>query len=281
MNKYYLTLGVLILIIFGSLSGTILYIHKQQSESNALNQKSSLDTDETEITETGVNAIESTPTPTKTSTTNTKTNTQTTKTLLTTSSVGTHSSKSNCWIIISSKVYNVTNFLDIHPGGVISITPYCGKDATIAFNSNTVGHSHSSYARSLLPSYYVGDIGSQLTATPTPTPLSNQNPITLDGQTISTHNSQQSCWIIISGSVYDVTSFLSIHPGGVSAILGYCGSDASDAFNTRAAGHSHSSYARSLLPTYFIGTVGGTASATSTPSGTTQTPPRLRDWDDD
>lgn len=169
------------------------------------------------------------------------------------------------------------------------MTPYCGKDATSAFNSSSIGHNHSSYARSLLPSYFVGNLGSQISPTPTPTatptttstPTPAQTSISLTQDVISSHNSQQSCWIVISNSVYDVTSFLTIHPGGVSAILRFCGSDATSAFNTKSAGHSHSSYARSLLPTYFIGTTGGTITSTPTPSGNTPTQLPRGGWDDD
>ncbi|KXT17406.1 hypothetical protein AC579_5740 [Pseudocercospora musae] len=40
------------------------------------------------------------------------------------------------------------------------------------------------------------------------------------------HSSRQSCWVIISGKAYDVTSFLDQHPGGPNAILRFAGKDA-------------------------------------------------------
>lgn len=33
------------------------------------------------------------------------------------------------------------------------------------------------------------------------------------------HVSRESCWVIISGQVYDVTDFLDEHPGGAGVIL--------------------------------------------------------------
>ncbi|KAF4873379.1 Cytochrome b5 isoform A [Colletotrichum siamense] len=40
---------------------------------------------------------------------------------------------------------------------------------------------------------------------------------------VGTHNSRNSCWIIVSGHVYDVTDFLDEHPGGAGVILRYAG----------------------------------------------------------
>lgn len=44
------------------------------------------------------------------------------------------------------------------------------------------------------------------------------------------HNTRDSCWVVINGEVYDVTSFLSDHPGGIAPILKVAGSDATRVF---------------------------------------------------
>ncbi|KAK2463103.1 hypothetical protein APHAL10511_004758 [Amanita phalloides] len=46
------------------------------------------------------------------------------------------------------------------------------------------------------------------------------------GKEVATHNSRESCWIIVHGKVYDVTDFLDDHPGGSNIILKYAGKDA-------------------------------------------------------
>ena len=45
-------------------------------------------------------------------------------------SVLTGSSRDSCWVVINGQVYDVTDFLDEHPGGAAIILKYGGKDAT-------------------------------------------------------------------------------------------------------------------------------------------------------
>jgi cytochrome b involved in lipid metabolism len=53
---------------------------------------------------------------------------------------------------------------------------------------------------------------------------------------VAAHNTAGDCWAIINGSVYDLTSWISRHPGGERAIEGLCGKDGSAAFNAQHAG---------------------------------------------
>ncbi|CCM00904.1 uncharacterized protein FIBRA_02950 [Fibroporia radiculosa] len=41
--------------------------------------------------------------------------------------------RSSCWVIISNRVYDVTDFLPEHPGGAKIILKYAGRDATAAY----------------------------------------------------------------------------------------------------------------------------------------------------
>ena len=56
---------------------------------------------------------------------------------------------------------------------------------------------------------------------------------------ISTHNNQSSCWTIINGKIYDITSFISSHPAGVRKILEGCGIDATNLYG-RVGAHDQS-----------------------------------------
>ncbi|XP_024995770.1 cytochrome b5-like [Cynara cardunculus var. scolymus] len=74
--------------------------------------------------------------------------------LLSLEEVSKHDSKTDCWLIISGKVYDITPFLDDHPGGDEVLVLATKKDATEDFED--VGHSQN--ARNMLTEYYVGDI---------------------------------------------------------------------------------------------------------------------------
>lgn len=47
--------------------------------------------------------------------------------------VGRHSTKDSCWIIIKGKVYDVTKFASLHPGGRRVLSIVAGKDASKEF----------------------------------------------------------------------------------------------------------------------------------------------------
>jgi cytochrome b involved in lipid metabolism/NAD(P)H-flavin reductase len=67
--------------------------------------------------------------------------------------VAKHNQEGDCWIIIDGKVYDSTQWLDMHPGGVGSIMSYAGSDASDEFRA-----IHSSYAREKLTEMFVGDL---------------------------------------------------------------------------------------------------------------------------
>ncbi|KAJ6783261.1 hypothetical protein PWT90_09772 [Aphanocladium album] len=53
----------------------------------------------------------------------------------------------------------------------------------------------------------------------------------LDAAEVARHNTADSCWVILYGKVYDVTSFLSEHPGGSKIILSLAGQDATEDYD--------------------------------------------------
>lgn len=65
-------------------------------------------------------------------------------------------------------------------------------------------------------------------------PAPTQSGITM--ATVAEHNTKASCYTAISGSVYDVTAWISQHPGGASAIIGLCGKDGTAAFSGQHGG---------------------------------------------
>ncbi|KAG6484660.1 hypothetical protein ZIOFF_053181 [Zingiber officinale] len=78
--------------------------------------------------------------------------------------VAKHKVVKDCWLLIDGKVYDVTPFMEDHPGGdeVLlastdsSLDLSLGKDATNDFED--IGHSTS--ARDMMAKYYIGQIDS-------------------------------------------------------------------------------------------------------------------------
>lgn len=69
---------------------------------------------------------------------------------------------------------------------------------------------------------------------------------------VAKHNSSASCYTIVDGGVYDLTDWISRHPGGPYAIESMCGVDATDAFMSQHGGQRRST---SILEQYKIGTL--------------------------
>ncbi|KAI0121912.1 FMN-dependent dehydrogenase-domain-containing protein [Daldinia grandis] len=54
----------------------------------------------------------------------------------------------------------------------------------------------------------------------------------LDAAELAKHNTPSSCWIVVSGKVYDVTPYLGDHPGGPTILVKNGGTDATAEFRT-------------------------------------------------
>lgn len=82
------------------------------------------------------------------------------------------------------------------------------------------------------------------TVTPTPsttgsTSVSATVTTTTGGYTlaeVAKHNSASNCWTAINGGVYNVTPWISEHPGGAQAIISLCGIDGSATYNDQHGG---------------------------------------------
>jgi len=53
---------------------------------------------------------------------------------------------------------------------------------------------------------------------------------------LAKHSSKTDCWVVYKGAVYDLTSWLPRHPGGINAIAPYCGNQGFEAAFIRQHG---------------------------------------------
>ena len=88
----------------------------------------------------------------------------------------------------------------------------------------------------------------------TPTPVVSATPTpTIAGYTmeqVKANNSAQKCWSAINGQVYDLTTWISSHPGGASAITSMCGTDGTTAYINQHKGQTQPA---SRLAGYLLG----------------------------
>ena len=55
--------------------------------------------------------------------------------------VATHNSSTSCWTAINVNIYDVTAWINQHPGGPQAIIALCGKDGSAAFNGKHGGQA--------------------------------------------------------------------------------------------------------------------------------------------
>ncbi len=92
------------------------------------------------------------------------------------------------------------------------------------------------------------------------TPAPSKSPVVpstlqLTAAEVAKHDSASDCWSIVKGKVYDLTSFVSRHPGGQSEIKAICGRDGSSSFLSQ---HSGDSQANNQLSGFVLGELNAT-----------------------
>lgn len=77
------------------------------------------------------------------------------------SEISTHNSAQDCWSIVKGNVYNLTSYVQKHPGGASVIKNICGRDGSNAFSNK---HGSSSKPNNVLSGFLLGSVGSQISA---------------------------------------------------------------------------------------------------------------------
>ncbi len=65
-----------------------------------------------------------------------------------------HNSHNDCWIVVKNNIYDITNYVNLHPGGILCIAKYAGKRADDVFKYN---HHHGRYLR-MISKYKIGKL---------------------------------------------------------------------------------------------------------------------------
>lgn len=171
---------------------------------------------------------------------------------LSTEEIKKHNKSDDLWLIVDERVFDVTRFVNQHPGGLDALLNNSnGRNATAAF----FGKQHKPHVYPMINEYFVGYVFNE--GVDEDFVNSNKKKIACEAKVklwreqytlsqVAEHKTETDAWIVIDGSVYDVTSYVGEHPGG-DIILDHVGTDASVAFK------DHPPYVRDLLKGYFIG----------------------------
>ena len=108
--------------------------------------------------------------------------------------------------------------------------------ATSAASSDTTGTSAASSG----------------TTTATGTPGTSGAGKTYPMAVFNDHDNETSCWTVINDGVYDVTAWISQHPGGPARIKGLCGQDGTSQFTGQ---HQGAELPMQRLASFKIGTL--------------------------
>jgi cytochrome b involved in lipid metabolism len=186
-----------------------------------------------------------------------------------------HNTAKDCWTVVNSNVYDLTSYIARHPGGASVLTVICGKDGTQAFTGQ---HAGAQKPNADLSSLLVGPLsaasassGSSGSSGATKAPLAT----TFTAAEVTKHNTGTDCWSVVNGKVYDLTSYVTGHPGGATVIKAICGKDGSASF---AGQHGSASKPNNVLAAFLLGPL---VSGGSLPSATVRGGEESEEGDDD
>lgn len=137
-------------------------------------------------------------------------------------------------------------------------TREAGRGKRAASKRSPRCHPHTSASRQLAVE---AQIAAERASDPMATPEASGSGEKVEGsepsvtyyrlEEVAKRNSAEETWMVIHGRVYDITRFLSEHPGGEEVLLEQAGADATESFED--VGHSPD--AREMLKQYYIGDV--------------------------
>ena len=155
INKKIILIGGIIFLIL-IVAGIFIYVNKQK-EVLSPNQ---IKTKKQEISSPQDQSIqnENQEKLTQTSSKEKNEENEETKKTYTMEEISKHNSKESCWTVIRGEVYDLTNWIDKHPGGADKILKICGKDGTDLFVKQ---HGGKEKPEKILESFEIGVLKSQ------------------------------------------------------------------------------------------------------------------------
>jgi cytochrome b involved in lipid metabolism/branched-subunit amino acid transport protein len=175
--------------------------------------------------------------------------------------VAKHNTRTDCWSVVDGKVYNLSAWISEHPGGQAVVLGMCGGDATAAFRGKhatapgpvgalakfALGPLSAGGPAGTLPTTAAGTAAAGTAAARTAVPVPTTRYARAE---LAKHDRMADCWSVVNGKVYDLTKWVSRHPGGQKAISEMCGTNGAGEFLEQ---HTGDAAANEVLAGYQIG----------------------------
>jgi cytochrome b involved in lipid metabolism len=126
------------------------------------------------------------------------------------------------------------------PKASVSATPTPSQSATVKPSASATPSPSQSATQSPSP-----------TKSATPSATTALTKLTLEE--VKKHASSTSCWSIVYENVFDLTKWITKHPGGAEKIRAICGKDGTSSFESQ---HTGDGGAANQLSSYFLGKLG-------------------------
>jgi cytochrome b involved in lipid metabolism len=145
-----------------------------------------------------------------------------------------HATTADCWSAVNGGVYDLTGWINRHPGGAGVIKAMCGRNGSASYNgqhgSAGSGDDENEPAQALAH-YRIGayDASSAAAAGANKTYTMKQ---------VRQHRTTARCWSVVNRNVYDLTAWVGLHPGGSAPIAGMCGRNGTAAFTAKHGGNA-------------------------------------------
>jgi hypothetical protein len=71
---------------------------------------------------------------------------------------------------------------------------------------------------------------------------------------VAPHDTQDDCWIVIDGHIYNITFYFGLHPGGDAGMALYCGKDGTRAYASKdkSPATDHSADSKRILTRFLV-----------------------------
>ena len=137
-------------------------------------------------------------------------------------------------------------------GTVVKTTPTPSKSSTVSQSPSATASASPSKSSTVSQSpSATASASPSKSASPSATANSGLIKLTLDE--VKKHDSGTSCWSIVFDNVFDLTKWITKHPGGAEKIRAICGKDGTSSFQRQ---HEGDSGAARELSSFFLGKLG-------------------------